>query len=235
MVEINKNSVHAFIISWDGMHNKANSIAKKISGHVEKLHIIYSNTNETDEFGSGDWIKLNNHLFFGAKFKQCLDLYVGGIFLLIHADADCHDWVNLINICKRKHLYSNDIGVWAPSINDSWWSTNHVEIAKSKNLEATFVMQTDAIVFSLTEYVVERMKKFDYKENNLGWGIDWAAITYCYCNNKMVIRDDSIFIEHPKGTGYQKKEATKQMNIFLNQLTNQEKIMFKLLSKFVKV
>jgi hypothetical protein len=223
-----ENSVHAFIISWDGMHEKASSIANEIFNLVKNITVIYSNNKNSKEFGVGNWVRVDNEKFYGPKFKKCLDLYNNGIFLLIHADADCSDWKGLIRQCEKMNAI-NEVGVWAPNTYYTGWATNFVEVVKENQANISFVMQTDGIVFSLSKCVIERMRKFNYDDNNLGWGIDWAAISFSYCNNKIVIRDHNVFVAHQQGAGYDKSKALAQMQIFLDQLTVQEKIMYKLL------
>lgn len=234
MNNIEKNNIHAFVISWDGMHDKAKFISEQIISHVKNLTVIYSNAENFDEVGVGDWVRVDNKLFFGHKFKKCLDIYQDGIFLLIHADADCSDWLCLINKCQMINKNSA-VGVWAPNTYHTGWATEIVEIGRDENLNYSFVAQTDGIVFSMSKHVIERMRFLKYEKNNLGWGIDWAAICFSYCSNKLIIRDHSLFVAHPQGSGYRKEEAVYQMKEFMSQLTIQEKLMYKLLSLHVDV
>ena len=46
--------IHAFIISWNGMQEKASVIADSIKEHVNQLTIIYSNEENREEFGPGE-------------------------------------------------------------------------------------------------------------------------------------------------------------------------------------
>lgn len=95
----------------------------------------------------------------------------------------------------------------------------------------SYVSQTDGIVLMLNAEVVQRLSILEYDNNNLGWGIDWLAICFCYVNNLFVVRDHNLMVTHPKGRGYDRIEAKSQMIQFLNaNMTMQEKLIYEILS-----
>lgn len=230
---VNKSQIiHAFIICWTGKEDSARHIANSIQPYVEYLTVIYSNTTGKIEEGDGKWVKVPNEWYSGKKYQKCLQLYLGTIMLLIAADVATDDWPRLIERCKKTHVKYENLGIWSPDIDYTPYNSKRVIIANIKESQFALVSNTDSIVWSLSNPVVRRLKELDYECNNLGWGIDWLAISYALAHNLFVIRDLSIKIIHPKGTGYDELRAKMQMNIFLKQMTNHEKLMLSWLNAF---
>lgn len=224
---------HCVIISWHNHCEKSQRIAKSVSPYVDRLTVVYSNELGTVESGDGYWHKVPNDFFYGKKFKIALDLTQSDeILLLIQADANYSNWKNLIERCRKLMSDNDSIGVWAPEIYDTSWTTQRVKIAENAPSQINFVTQTDGIVFGFNMSVLNRLRQLNYENNNLGWGIDWIAICYAYTNNMYVIRDSSITIEHTLGSGYSTSDATAQMNEFFEQMTTREIIMYKLLDSY---
>ncbi len=236
MAETNKSraskSVHAFIICWPGKEEASRSIADAVQHSVDYLTVIYSNTTDATEEGPGDWVKVPNEWYYGKKCKECLRLFAGEIMLHITADVTTPDWSQLVSRCKSLHAQYENLGVWAPDIDYTDWNLKTVKIADIKGTQLALVAQTDSIVWSLSASVVQRLQELDYECNNFGWGIDWLAISYATANNLLVLRDMSVKIAHPRGTGYGGSLASKQMYLFLAQMTPQERVQFTLLHAF---
>jgi hypothetical protein len=99
-----------------------------------------------------------------------------------------------------------------------------------------FSCQTDITIWAITKKVISRLKKINYKFNNLGWGIDSIALAYSFSNNLLVIRDNSSTFKHvsfkKRKSNYSYANALIQMNYFFKQLTLQEKIILKLSNEF---
>lgn len=224
---------HAFIICWPGKEDYADSIARSVVNHVDLLTVIYSTKDDSDVQGAGTWLKVPDNHYYGLKFAEILKNFQEDIMIQIHADTDYHDWKNLI--CKLKQSFiSEDIGVWAPDFDNTFWDLKSV-IVNGGSLNIWDVCQTDCIVWALSKRVCSNLIRYDYAKNNIGWGIDWAAICYCYCNNLRVIRDSSIVVSHHKGTGYGHVDAMFQMELFLGQMSVQERNMFSMLQSKISV
>ncbi len=225
-------TLHAAIVSWNGKYADSRHIAEAIAPHVDRLTVIYSNPDGAPEAGAGDWIAVDNAIFFGGKFETAIHRGNEDIFLLIHADAGCNDWPGLIQRCRGVHQLDS-VGVWAPSVNHTPWLDAHVEVHRDPNTQLAFVAQTDGIVFSLSTPVADRLKRLTYSQNNLGWGIDWVAICYSYTHELHVVRDHSILLAHPQGSGYMADQARAQMGQFMTQLTLPEQLMYHLLNGYI--
>lgn len=216
--------IHVFIIGWEGQLARARAIAGALEGEVAKLTIVYSNAAETDVEGPGEWVRVPNADFFGRKFRRCLDLFSGDIFLLIHADTDFHDWPALLRRCEEGFRAVPELGVWAPDFTYTPWLTGNVEILPVDRLAGLVsVAQTDGIVFAMPVPVIDRLRRLDYGANNMGWGIDYAAIAHARVTGRLVCRDTTLIVEHQRSRGYDPTEAIAQMQRFHAQLSDAER------------
>ncbi len=227
-------SIHVFIICWVGKETFAHHIADSLIDHVDHLTVIYSNENEQIENGSGNWHKVPNEWFFGKKFHACLEKNNADILLQIAADAHSDDWPELIANCMAAFNEYSQLGIWTPNINHTPWSQDRTAICPIDKDHLWSVIQTDAIVWALSTPVIQRLKKLDYQNNNLGWGIDWAAIAIAYGSSLLVLRDTNVEVLHPQGSGYASLDASNQMEGFLSQLSLHEQTLVKLLQEFYK-
>jgi len=220
------------------MHDKAEAIAAAVAPHVASTTVIYSNAEEAEEYGTGHWERVPNDFFFGRKFKRALDLFMTAtstspvdLFMLIQADAVHPDWPKVLTRCLWAFGIP-DLGVWCPKVDWSWWTTERVRLGDYGQTGLKMVAQTDGICWAIRREVVERIQRLDYDCNNLGWGVEWAAVAYAYAHNLLVLRDETVIVGHPKGSGYDHTEARRQQDLFLNQLSTQEKIQQALLFRY---
>ncbi|MFW5431923.1 MAG: hypothetical protein ACKE5M_03265 [Methylophilaceae bacterium] len=227
-------TLHISIICWDGKENCAELIASQVEGLTDYLTVIYSTKDGLIRSGTGAWIQVPDDWFYGKKFKKSLDLNKGDIHLQIQADAESKNWAQLVSRCKKVHLENKKIGIWAPEVNYTYWETEDVKISNYVDSTLIHVAQTDSTVWSFTKGICNKLHGLKYEKNNFGWGIDWAAITFAMSNDYLVLRDLSLEVSHIKGTGYHKMDSVMQMDMFLDQLTPQEKTMYELLINFIE-
>lgn len=222
--------VHIVVISWVGMAERSRRIAAALDGHAGRLTVIYSNPDEAEERGAGDWVRVPNSHFFGRKFEAALARHPEAMhLLLIHADTDCDDWPGLVDRCARAFAQVPELGVWSPDFDHTGWATPDVAIGPVAGTTLLHVVQTDAIIVALAPAVAARMRRLDYRANNLGWGIGWAAVSHAYARGLIVARDTGLVLRHMVTRGYDSPEAAGQMQVFLTQLTEAERVQMTLL------
>lgn len=218
--------LHAVIISWAGMHDRAAAIAQALDGQVARLDVIYSNHDGLPEEGPGQWHGVPQAWYFGAKFRKSLDLHGGsGLPMLqVNADADCDDWAGLAARAAAAFVRAPDLGVWGPEIDVTPWPTWLVAPDPPADPDALAdVLQTDGVVWALAPAVLARLAALDYGANNLGWGIDWAAVRFAGLDGLAVRRDRAVRIRHPQDRGYDNTEADSGMQAFLAQLSDADR------------
>lgn len=225
-----------FIISWAGQHSNAIHIANQIEKLTNKISIVYSDPDPNFSFPSKfRFLKRPNHLYWEDKFKSCLDNCNDDNMLVIHADCSCDHWVNMVEKCLHANSSKLNIGVWAPEIKGSQYTlkTTGMGIINSTNLQLTCL--TDGIVFSLSNSIMQRMRKLDYGENIYGWGLDRLFCITAHLVGKLVVIDTSVSVTHPNIRGYDSKAAIEGMGKFLCKLNHNEIIIFKLIDSYIRL
>ena len=215
--------ISAGVISWHGMQPAAAIIADGVVGRVTDLVVIYSNREGLVETGAGRWIGVPDADFFGRKFRRLLDeVPLGHALLLIQADASCSNWGALVERFASLLRTRDDVGLWSPEIDNTAFPTDLVAVGPDRH-GLREVVQTDGIVLGIAPRVVDRLRQLDYQANNLGWGIDWAAIAHCRGSRLKAVRDLTQRVSHPVLRRYDGARAEAQMQDFLGQLTREER------------
>lgn len=224
--------VDVVVISWQGFLEKSIAIAKDFAQAGGKVHIIHSQEDPLTSVEEGEFSVslVNNEDFFGRKFRKALEIVGDKPFLLVQADAHCDDWAKLLKRF-REILGARPIGVWAPAIHHTSWVNRKVFIKELGKDNLLQVSQTDAIVIGFSQAVVKRLRSLDFSNNNLGWGIEWAAICYSMASGQLAVRDLAAKVQHKVGSGYHQSEARRQQEVFLDQLTDSEKAVLILLRR----
>lgn len=225
---------HVFIISWAGQHDNAVAIAKRVFEVVKKVSIVYSDENlilNADD--NYNYIRRPNNLFWADKFKACLDACGDDSMLLIHADCQCDNWMNLVTSYTNLIKWHKNIGVWAPSISGTYYKLKTSRIIKIPKTSLSIVALTDGIVFSLSPSIIKRMRQADYSKNIYGWGIDRLFCVAAHVASQLVVIDESVAVDHPIGCGYDSNAARVHYHEFIKQLTLREQVEHKLLDTYL--
>lgn len=228
-----KQTIDAFIISWTGKEENARKIAAEVVDKVDRLFVIYSNATNTPTDGAGEWVQVPDAWFYGKKFEACLQRLSGDLMLQIQADASCDDWGRLIERCRTCFREREQLAVWAPEVDYTPYPLSRVKIIEAGPAELVHVAQTDGIVWTLSRDVCERLRDYDYDVNHFGWGMDWASVCYAYANDREVLVDAAIHVDHPKTRGYKGDDARRQMHLFLEQMTGRERMFMNLMVGFM--
>ena len=223
----------AVVLGWEGKEERARAIAMQLRDQADSVRLTYSTRGSDIVIPGVEGIRVPSEAYFGGKFAQSIREWGDEAMLLVHADTSAADWPEVAAACGRA-LSSPPIKVWAPEIDVTPWPTALVQFEQSSTSSYLAVAHTDAIVLGLAPDVVQRLRKLDYRENNLGWGVDWVALCYTYANNGIAVRDRSVAIRHDPGSGYPPQEAARQMDAFLRQMTLTEHIQYRFLDSMIE-
>lgn len=217
--------IHVGIICWTGKEAEASHIALSLFGHANKVTVIYSNSDNQERSGSGEWVQVPNSWFYGRKFSKFLSLIEdGSAGLIIQADASCDDWSSLLLAFQRTLLDRQTLGLWVPEIIGTPFSSkfnNLLPVDDGSNY--WHVGLIDGIVWGAGDKVIRRLKCLTYEQNNLGWGIDYAAVGCAYSQGLEVLRTPSVIVLHIQGSGYSNSSAASQLRLFERQISINEK------------
>ncbi len=219
------NPVAAVVISWEGMHDAAEEIARGLEGNVVSLSVIYSNDPDQIEDGPGDWHQVPQSWYFGRKFATALEVAPeDATLLVVSADAASEDWTDLVHGLRAALKADPSIAVWAPDLDRTPWPTNIVAEEQLEDEHGLVgVVQTDGVVWAITPEIANRLRDVDFSANNLGWGIDWAASAIAHLAGRRVVRDLNRRVHHPEARGYSTAVAGQQFKSLLEQLSPEER------------
>lgn len=229
--------LHVVLISWDGKHEAAQGIARAITPALrrrDRLSVIYSNRANQDEHGPGDWIKVPQDWYFGPKFARSLRLARDAdVMLQIQVDARSDDWPRLVARLRAALRDRPQLGIWAPAIDWTPYPLRAAVLDRVPGGPLYHVAQTDGIVWALTRPVLDRLDRLDFGGNNLGWGIDYVAITLARGDGREVLCDTGMTVRHPRTRGYADASAEAGMTAFIDQLPPDERALVRKLEALV--
>lgn len=224
-------NLQIFIISWDGQHDNACSIAAALLNVGANVQIVFSDPNPLLDLNTTVVSNRRpNHLFFGDKFQACLDAFDADQMLVIHADCQCLDWPKLVFAAEAALKSQPKIWMWAPLIQYTGFGIERTRILDLRPSNLIAVAHTDTIVFAIARPVVERLRGATLVDNVFGWGIGWLASAFTYLNQHLVVVDPEISVSHPKSRAYPTQAAEAQREQYLKQLTISEALQCRLLS-----
>lgn len=215
-----------WIVSWTGQHDNAARIQSELAAVGARTHVIWSDRNEQERNAPG-WLQVPNAHFLGAKFDTMLRRHQADVMLMITADARHRAWGEVYARCVDVFARHPTLGVWSPAIDFSPWPLDMVRMATMPGTSLHKVVQTDSIVWALSRPVLDRLRALDYAGNNLGWGIDTVACTFCHATGLLAAIDTEIHVTHPRGTAYDTELADRQFQTFLAQMTIDERHVLK--------
>lgn len=224
--------VHAFVISWAGHGDAAIAIARALGDHVDELTVIHSDPTGLAPPGTLGWEIVPDSHFYGMKFKRSLELFTGDVMLQVQADTNCDDWPALVAAARRAFTTRENVAVWGPDVNFTPMPEFLTGLGTADG-SLHHVAIIDGIVWAISAEVCDRLGTFDYRLNNIGWGIDWAAATFALASGREVLVDVSVRVEHPMSRGYDTSRAEAQMDIFLGNLDDREQAMRALIAGYL--
>jgi hypothetical protein len=230
------HSVNIFIISWSGQHENAVAIAKRILNKNHPVSIVYSDPDPHFTLNAPcKTIRRPDNYFWEDKFKACVDACQEGSLMAIHADCHSNHWESLLaRIFESRDQFKN-MGVWAPKVNGTLYELDYTRLFRIHKSPLNIVSNTDAIVFWISEHILDRMRKIKFGTNPYGWGIDQLFCAYAQITEQLVLVDESIEVYHPSNIrGYNTSEANAGYMRFLSQLDLREHLQIQLTQSHVR-
>ena len=217
------DALAVIVISWPGKEDNALQIEQVLTQAGIEATVLHSLTGPQESALPENWVVLAEDAFYGVKFAHSLRVAGERHMLHIHADTHCEDWVGLVRRCHELHTTFENLGVWSPDVDWTPFSLarTHVKDFDSDNLSV--VTMVDAIVWSLSRDLVERLRLIDFTENAYGWRIEMAAASHAHSRGLLVLHDSLFHVDHPRSTGYVRDEAFRQGQSTVDQLTDLEK------------
>jgi len=199
-----------FVFAWPGYLEAAEAIESELKNHGQEVWVIASGL----ENGPQRWLKLSDDAYFGTQFQLALSRFTGDVLVHIQADAHIRDYGHFLDRLRESHMRFAP-GVWAPDVNYSFYQTRlvlwptqgHMGSSSQHDPDIVPVLNTDCTCWSLTAAVADSLRGFASPHWNLGWGWDTLASALSWSMGLQVLRDLSVVVDHPRGTGYNSQTA----------------------------
>jgi len=210
----NVDNIYVYIFSWKKVTENAINLHKNVSNYFKNTIIINCDENINIE----NSIQLNDNFYYGGQFDIAIkNIPEGNILCIITGDVSPNaDWEK-ISVHSVNAFNSNKIGIYAPNVE----VTGHPSRNELLWDELYSVNNTDCTCWFILPEIVSYLKNISYYElSNLGWGIDLIFIEESNKRQKYVVRDYSVYIVQPLGTGYNTNVARIQMGKLINYYRN---------------
>ena len=204
--------VQPFIFNWKGKYRNVNKIAGQFRSIFEDITVI----NSDDDYCPEDWVNIGDDFYFSGQFNTALKYFSGDIFFHVQGDVSYNRWQELVDDAIFYMQYY-DCGIYAPNINHTHWPTEVVKIKDRNNLleheSLDIVSCTDETVWFIHRDVLSKIGQHSihFPYSDFGWGIDFVLSSISFLNKKLVLRDSSHTITHPKGRSYSFQQAMQQL------------------------
>lgn len=204
-----------FIFAWPGHALKARDLESNLVARGEDVQVIASGIDDSPE----RWLKLSNDAYFGDQFVSALDRFDGDVLVHVQADGSITDLDYFLQRLRYAHTILRP-GVWAPDVDYTFYRTDfvlaptgdNVSVEEALDPSIVEVVNTDCTCWSLSSAVVQDLRGFVRPDWKLGWGWDTLAAATSSSLGLRVLRDLSVKVRHPRGTGYNTEQAAGEFD-----------------------
>jgi hypothetical protein len=216
-------TLHSFIISWEGKHARAIEIASAIKSQTDNLTIVWSDSDPNLQLRTEvPNIRRPNDQYFADKFSTCIENCSSDLVLIIHADCSCESWPRLVQRCRAAFAKYSKLNAWAPKIDNTFFYLDRTEILSLPESDLSIVAQTDAIVLAFRSATIPRLLEAQLRNFTFGWGICWMIICHTYSNGFFAAVDRDVSVHHDVSRGYSKPDASRQRDQFFKTFNTHE-------------
>ena len=209
-----KAECQAFIFNWHKTSENAKKLQKQFSDFGIETYVINSHEAENNN-GLDHWVHIGESSFMVKQYAKAQELFNKTYFIELFADIYN---VNVRRIAERAHtVFSNyNCGIYAPDIYWTHWTYDSSRLPKlEKNLYE--VKNPESLLSIIHKDVLSRLS-LNPEKFKFGWGIDFLLSVHSGLLGKLVVRDYSVRISHPKGTGYDAAKAETEYDSFIADL-----------------
>jgi hypothetical protein len=209
--------IHPFIFCWKGHYNKALELEKIFLNIFGRVTVINSDENNRPE----NWINLTDEAYFAEQFVTACNLFDGDIMFHVQADVSYENWTQVAESAV-KYYNKYKFGIYAPNID--FTDVTNVNLSGVENMQDSnlkLVSNTDCSAWFIDGNVIEYFKnnfKNDYLNTKFGWGICLCLSAICLKIKKLVMRDYSFTLKHPKHRGYNTSLANSACDLFYKKI-----------------
>ena len=218
---ITSDSFYVYIFSWKKVAKNTVDLYNTVSKFFPNTYIINSSKNNKLPIDTDYQIQLTNDYYYGGQFQTAINhIPQDKIIGIITGDVVPNS--NWRAILKNSiDALSTDIGIYAPNLTNT---KHHTGPYRRRLRDSLYhVNNTDCTCWFICPEIYTSILHIPfYNISNLGWGIDIICVQEAWKKDLHVVRDYSVKINQPKGTGYDREQAYWQMKDLLHYYNNSQ-------------
>lgn len=226
---MNSKEKWAVIIFNHALNKKAIELKDRFEGKADVFLFDSGSEIKEEEYDRFDKtfqnIYYNGLLNYTNKFLKEKGYSIG---IIITSDVGINDVGEFLEK-TGKAFQRDEIGVYAPSATYSYH--RHMNYGKGKGLEQ--VSYTEGFCFALRANILDAMCPVDITLNKFGYGTDTILGFHALKLSYISVVDYTYYVDHPYGSGYDKHEAVKAKNDWLNSLPRPQQWFYKIAAKSI--
>ena len=202
--------IQNFIFTWNQFVSNAVNIELQLK-KFGKTTVINSNINHKND----KWINLNDG-YFAEQWSNLVSNIDDDTDFIFHiqSDATVHNFDKLYSrFYEMTSKY--DVGIYAPNVDYTWHKYN-VDLLNKVEDNVYNVPNTDCTCWFINTQITKKHIS-DLDINVYGYGIDWYYLSECILQNKQILRDYTITVDHPSHKNYNNDNANKNYTIWFDK------------------
>jgi len=194
--------IQGFIFNWKGHEARAAALERKL-GEFARMTVI--NSEEALSEPRHGWVQLDDEAYFSEQWNHAVELFDADLFFHIQADADFDRFDRLFE--RVRMLFQKyRLGAYEPNVDYTalQFRKDKLHALEPDLFEVPF---TDCTCWFVAREVIRALPPVNLAANRYGWGICRAIAAVSRLKERLCVRDYSLTVKHPKGTGYPKESA----------------------------
>ena len=213
-------NIQCFIFNWLDKAENTTEIETTISDINIDVSVVNSGVNSHND----NWIDIGSEAHFSDQFRTCLDSIDNDKYLLhIQGDTSYENWPGFISDAEY-YMKKYNAGIYYPHIRNQYWSlrkNSEIDI-ETDDHNIIHVACGDETVWVIAPEILKYISDYNIREcfdhDKYGYGWDLCICSISFLLGLPVIRDLNHLIEHPRGCGYNKRQASESLEITMNKL-----------------
>lgn len=205
--------IQNFIFTWNQFVPNAIDLEYKLNKYG-KTTVINSNICEKKDH----WINLNDG-YFAEQWNTLVSNIDNDTDFIFHmqSDATVDDFDKLYS--RFYEIISKyDIGIYSPNIDYTWHKYN-IELLNKIEENLYEVPNTDCTCWFVNTKITKNKIIYNLDTNYIGYGVDWYYSAESVLQNKYILRDYSIKVNHPQHKNYDANKANDLFSVWFEEQT----------------
>jgi hypothetical protein len=180
---------------------------------------IVSSPNPADDHDA-DWDVpidvIDPQSYYGGKFDHAVAATDGDVLGILTCDCTVPDVPLLAARAREVFTGRPQVGIWAPDVAWTYWRFDRQDL-RAVDDGLYEVPLTDSTCWFVRREVLARLCPLDVPSPFYGWGIDTVASYLARQQGKLVVRDYTLKVDHPRDRSYDSDAAHRQVAQFYAQ------------------